>query len=175
MVKMFHDGFCWSVFMSTDMFISLPYNIILRKQVLEMDAVLPSAAEELLREIQKQYLETKQIPDDLLLALKFMFGPIAVHALDLVDQHSVTQFVAPSGRAVYQVIGSSGRVYSCFSSCHYCSCPAFSFSVLRKNDSLLCKHILAVYLSQATGTCQEVTTSAGHVTGLLLAKEEDNT
>lgn len=36
-----------------------------------------------------------------------------------------------------QVLGSSGKTYTCLASCHYCSCPAFSFSVLRKSDSLL--------------------------------------
>ncbi|XP_022416637.1 zinc finger SWIM domain-containing protein 7 isoform X1 [Delphinapterus leucas] len=35
------------------------------------------------------------------------------------------------------VLGSSGRTYVCLASCHYCSCPAFAFSVLRKGDSLL--------------------------------------
>lgn len=28
-------------------------------------------------------------------------------------------------------------MYTCFVSCHYCPCPAFSYSVLRRNDSLL--------------------------------------
>ena len=35
--------------------------------------------------------------------LKFIFGPSAVPALDLVDQRSVTRVMSPSGRTAYQV------------------------------------------------------------------------
>uniref|UniRef100_A0A670Z6F0 Uncharacterized protein n=1 Tax=Pseudonaja textilis TaxID=8673 RepID=A0A670Z6F0_PSETE len=34
--------------------------------------------------------------------LRFVFGTSVVPALDLVDRQSVTRFVSPSGRAVYQ-------------------------------------------------------------------------
>uniref|UniRef100_M3XH52 Zinc finger SWIM-type containing 7 n=1 Tax=Latimeria chalumnae TaxID=7897 RepID=M3XH52_LATCH len=74
--------------------------------------------------------------------LKFVFGPSAVHALDLIDQHSVTRITSPSRRTVYQVLGSSGRVYTCFPSCHFCSCPAFVFSVLWRNDALVVSDVL---------------------------------
>ncbi|XP_067165931.1 zinc finger SWIM domain-containing protein 7 isoform X1 [Apteryx mantelli] len=69
--------------------------------------------------------------------LKFIFGPSAVPALDLVDQRSVTRVVSPSGRTAYQVLGSSGKLYTCYSSCHFCTCPAFGFTVLQKSESLL--------------------------------------
>ncbi|XP_054065318.1 zinc finger SWIM domain-containing protein 7 isoform X2 [Rissa tridactyla] len=102
-----------------------------------MDSTLPAVAEELLREIKKAFQETSQVPDDLLLGLKFIFGPSAVPALDLVDQRSVTRVTSPSGRTAYQVLGSSGKLYTCYSSCHFCTCPAFGFTVLQKNESLL--------------------------------------
>ncbi|XP_060115003.1 zinc finger SWIM domain-containing protein 7 [Heteronotia binoei] len=139
-----------------------------------MDATLPAVAEELLREIRKAFQETSQVPDDLLSALKFVFGASAVPALDLVDRQSVTRIVSPSGRTVYQVLGSSGKLYTCYASCHFCSCPAFAFSVLRKSDSLLCKHLLAIYLSQALGRCQEVTVSNKQLTSLLLMEDSLN-
>uniref|UniRef100_A0A8C6XIH9 Uncharacterized protein n=1 Tax=Naja naja TaxID=35670 RepID=A0A8C6XIH9_NAJNA len=69
--------------------------------------------------------------------LRFVFGTSVVPALDLVDRQSVTRFVSPSGRTVYQVVGSSGKLYTCYASCHFCSCPAFAFSVLRKGDNLV--------------------------------------
>ncbi|NXS24810.1 ZSWM7 protein, partial [Mystacornis crossleyi] len=72
-----------------------------------------------------------------------------------------------------QVLGSSGKLYTCYSSCHFCTCPAFEFSVLQKSESLLCKHILAVYLSQAMGACQELSVSEEQLTNILLAEEED--
>ncbi|CAI5794715.1 zinc finger SWIM domain-containing protein 7 [Podarcis lilfordi] len=138
-----------------------------------MGATLPALAEELLREIEKAFCETSHVPDDLLLALKFIFGASAVPALDLVDRQSVTRITSPSGRQVYQVVGSSGKHYTCYASCHFCSCPAFMFSVLRKGDSLVCKHLLAVYLSQALGSCQELTVPDKQLTRLLLQEEEE--
>ncbi|XP_029467132.1 zinc finger SWIM domain-containing protein 7 [Rhinatrema bivittatum] len=138
-----------------------------------MDAVLPAIAEELLKEVKTCYQESSQITDELLLGLKFVFGASALHALDLVDQQSVTQVSCPSGRTLFQVLGSSGKLYICYASCHYCSCPAFAFSVLRKNDNLLCKHILAVYLSQAMKACQELTISNTQMSQMLLAKDEE--
>ncbi|XP_063813444.1 zinc finger SWIM domain-containing protein 7 isoform X2 [Pseudophryne corroboree] len=102
-----------------------------------MEAVLPSVAEELLREIKRCYQETSEISDEHLLGLKFIFGPTALYALDLVDQRSVTHVTSPSRRSTFQVTGSSGKMYTCYKACHYCSCPAFSFSVLRRHESMV--------------------------------------
>uniref|UniRef100_A0A3Q2XFB8 Zinc finger, SWIM-type containing 7 n=1 Tax=Haplochromis burtoni TaxID=8153 RepID=A0A3Q2XFB8_HAPBU len=99
--------------------------------------------------------------------LKFVFGSCALQALDLVDQHSVTCLTAPSGRKAFQVTGGSGRLYTCFLSCHYCPCPAFAYSVLRRNDGLVCKHILAVYLSQAMAATQQESVSDQQMSLLL--------
>ncbi|KAG5844406.1 hypothetical protein ANANG_G00162190 [Anguilla anguilla] len=117
-----------------------------------MSSYLPAVAEQLLRDIRKVYQETSQIPDDLLLALKFVFGPSALQALDLVDQRSVTCLSSPSGRTAFQVIGGSGRPYTCYTSCHYCPCPAFAFSVLRRNDGLLVT--AAHFLSETRGALE---------------------
>lgn len=38
---------------------------------------------------------------------------------------------------------------------------------------LQCKHILAVYLSQAMGACQKLSVSEEQLTSILLAEEED--
>ncbi|XP_028451374.1 zinc finger SWIM domain-containing protein 7 isoform X2 [Perca flavescens] len=105
--------------------------------MLKMRSFLPAVAEQLFRDIKKTYEETSQIPDDLLIALKFVFGPCALQALDLVDQHSVTCLLSPSGRKAFQVMGGSGRLYTCFVSCHYCPCPAFAYTVLRRNEGPL--------------------------------------
>ncbi|KAI5608416.1 zinc finger SWIM domain-containing protein 7 [Silurus asotus] len=116
--------------------------------------------------------------------LRFIFGSCTLQALDLVDQRAVTSVSSPSGRVVFQVLGGSGRVYTCYTSCHYCPCPAFSFSVLRRNESLVmcgkqtavvpteCKHILAVYLCQAMGLCQQEQVSDQHMTLILSGRTE---
>ncbi|XP_063344046.1 zinc finger SWIM domain-containing protein 7 [Pelmatolapia mariae] len=132
-----------------------------------MRSFLPAVAEQLFRDIQKTYQEASQIPNDLLIALKFVFGSCALQALDLVDQHSVTCLTSPSGRKAFQVTGGSGRLYTCFLSCHYCPCPAFAYSVLRRNEGLVCKHILAVYLSQAMAATQQENVSDQQMSLLL--------
>ncbi|AWP00399.1 putative zinc finger SWIM domain-containing protein 7 [Scophthalmus maximus] len=132
-----------------------------------MRSRLPAVAEQLFRDIQKTYEDTSQIPDDLLIALKFVFGPCALQALDLVDQRSVTCLSSSSGRKAFQVIGGSGHLYTCFVSCHYCPCPAFAYTVLRRNEGLLCKHILAVYLCQAIGVTQQESVSDQQMSTLL--------
>ncbi|XP_008569036.1 PREDICTED: zinc finger SWIM domain-containing protein 7 [Galeopterus variegatus] len=114
----------------------------------------------------------RTVPDEHLLSLKFVFGSSAIQALDLVDRQSVTLVSSPSGRHVYQVLGSSGKTYTCLASCHYCSCPAFAFSVLRKSDSLLCKHLLAVYLSQVMRTCQQLSVSDKQLTDIILTEKK---
>ncbi|XP_055056540.1 zinc finger SWIM domain-containing protein 7 isoform X2 [Misgurnus anguillicaudatus] len=102
-----------------------------------MGSCLLSVAEQLFKDIQRTYSQTNQIPDDLLIALRFVFGPCALQALDLVEKRSVTCVTSPSGRKAFQVLGGSGCLYTCYASCHYCPCPAFSFSVLRRNESLM--------------------------------------
>ncbi|XP_056140760.1 zinc finger SWIM domain-containing protein 7 [Lampris incognitus] len=128
---------------------------------------LPAVAEQLLRDVQKSYEDQSQISDDLLIALRFVFGSCAVQALDLVDQRAVTSVSSPSGRQAFQVTGSSGHLYTCFTSCHYCSCPAFAYAVLHRNEGLLCKHILAAYLSQAMGVSQQESVSDQQMSALL--------
>ncbi|KAM6163758.1 zinc finger SWIM domain-containing protein 7 [Rhynchocyon petersi] len=139
-----------------------------------MAVTLPEVVEELLSDMMAAVRENARIPDEHLLSLKFLFGSSAMQALDLVDRKSITLISSPSGRRVYQVLGSSGKTYTCLMSCHYCSCPAFAFSVLRKNESLLCKHLLAVYLSQITGTCQQLSISDKQLTNMLLTEEEQD-
>ncbi|XP_006875985.1 PREDICTED: zinc finger SWIM domain-containing protein 7 [Chrysochloris asiatica] len=138
-----------------------------------MAVTLPAVVEELLSEMATAVRESARIPDEHLLSLKFIFGSSAVQALDLVDRQSITLLSSPSGRRVYQVLGSSGKTYICLVSCHYCSCPAFAFSVLRKSDRLLCKHLLAVYLCQVMGTCQQLSVSDKQLTDILLTEEEE--
>ncbi|KAK3509174.1 hypothetical protein QTP70_020286 [Hemibagrus guttatus] len=137
-----------------------------------MASCLPAVAEQLLKDLQKTYSEKSQIPDELLIALRFIFGSCTLQALDLVDQRAVTCVSSPSGRVVFQVLGGSARLYTCYTVGHYCPCPAFSFSVLRRNESLLCKHILAVYLCQAMGLCQQEQVSDQRMTLILSGKAE---
>uniref|UniRef100_A0A8C6RN55 Zinc finger SWIM-type containing 7 n=1 Tax=Nannospalax galili TaxID=1026970 RepID=A0A8C6RN55_NANGA len=133
-----------------------------------MAVALPEVVEELLSEMAAAVRDSARSTG----LLKFVFGSSAIQALDLVDRQSITLISSPSGRRVYQVLGSSGKTYTCLASCHYCSCPAFAFSVLRKNDSLLCKHLLAIYISQVMRNCQQLSVSDKQLTDILLMKKK---
>ena len=121
---------------------------------------LQSIADQLLLEVKREQQETGHISDDLMSALQSVFQQPLIQAFDLIDRDAITHFVCPSGRELYRVQGSSSqRVYTCLVSSNYCSCPSFVYTVLVKEDSLMCKHMLAVQLARAMGCSQEVTVS----------------
>lgn len=79
----------------------------------------------------------------------------------------VTKVVSTSGRWVYQVIGSSGTPYVCFPHSIFCQCPAFKFSVLKKRESVICKHVLAARLATAMGMIEEKCVSDEYIRDVL--------
>ncbi|XP_038062124.1 zinc finger SWIM domain-containing protein 7-like [Patiria miniata] len=107
------------------------------------------------------------LPEDLLSALHFVFKAPLLQALDLVDNKSVTKITCPAGRIAFQVLGSSGIPYICLPSSNFCSCQYYSFTVLKRNDVDLCKHVLAVLLSCAMEVCQEQQVSNDRMTQTL--------
>ncbi|KAK1331715.1 hypothetical protein QTO34_009689 [Cnephaeus nilssonii] len=133
---------------------------------------LPAVVEELLSEMATAVRESARVPDEHLLLLKFVFGSSALQALDLVDRQSVTLISSPSGRHAYQVLGSSGKTYTCLASCHYCSCPAFAFSVLRKSDSLLVRMAQSLPTAPELGKKLQLSVSDKQLTDMLLMKKK---
>lgn len=85
-------------------------------------------AEQLLTEVNSVYSKTGKLSDELLSALNFVFQAPLLPALDIIDNRNVTTISCPSGRKVYQVIGTSGTPYICLPSGSYCSCPAYRYS-----------------------------------------------
>ena len=111
--------------------------------------VIQSTTEQLFLEVKMETEENGRISDDLLSALSFVFQHALLPAFELLDQRAVCHYSCPSGRELYRVRGSGGRMYSCFTSSNYCSCPSFVYTVLVREDALLCKHALAVQLARA--------------------------
>lgn len=122
-------------------------------------AVLHFIAEQLIAEVKRESSEVGFLSDNLLSALHSVFHQHLLHAFDLVDRSSVTRFTCPSGRELYRVRGSSARSYTCFLSSSYCNCPSFVYAVLVKEDSLVCKHTLAVQIARAMNRCRELEVS----------------
>ncbi|OWF55989.1 zinc finger SWIM domain-containing protein 7-like isoform X2 [Mizuhopecten yessoensis] len=122
-------------------------------------SVLYSVTEQLLKEVEHSYKSTGRLTDEILSALQFVFQTTLLPALDLVDQRNVTRLSSPSGRIIYQVVGSSGTPYTCLATSIYCSCPAYRFSVLLKQDHIMCKHTLAIRLAITMDLCKELKVS----------------
>ncbi|XP_068748825.1 zinc finger SWIM domain-containing protein 7-like [Montipora capricornis] len=110
-------------------------------------------ADQLFVEVRLVKEQHGQLTDELLSALHFVFHQPLLHALDLVDQKKVTKLTSTSGRVLYQVEGSSNRVYNCLITGEFCTCPSYTYTVLVKTESLMCKHLLAVHLAEALGEC----------------------
>ncbi|EDO33107.1 predicted protein, partial [Nematostella vectensis] len=120
-----------------------------------MSLRLPRIAEQLFKEVRLCKLHHEMLTDELMSALYFVFHEPVLHGLDLVDRRSITKLVSPSGRTIYQVIGSAGQMYTCLLSSDYCTCPSYTYTVLVKMDSILCKHLLAAHLAEALGNIKE--------------------
>jgi len=97
------------------------------------------------------------VTEDLLRQLQFFFPDnLILAALDLIDRECVIRYISPISRTHLQVIGSTTRynvkldlpLGSQHSSKFWCSCPAFTFSVLLSETHFMCKHVLASRLAE---------------------------
>ena len=109
------------------------------------------------------------ISDQLLSDLFFAFQTPLEHALDLIDKAAVTRLVnrlCPD-HFVLQVVGSSGSTYTCFPESPFCTCPFYKFSVLRKEEFIMCKHAIAVRLALCLDAYKDVEISPAEFAKLL--------
>ncbi|KAL0205724.1 hypothetical protein P9112_001031 [Eukaryota sp. TZLM1-RC] len=98
------------------------------------------------QEILSQLDSSTDVSQDILEILDLVFPSQLEPALQLIDQKAVHVYECQdSGRQISLVQGRS-TVYLVLN--EFCSCPAFTYTVL-KDTSLLCKHQLAVRLFKA--------------------------
>ncbi|KAK3871945.1 hypothetical protein Pcinc_022943 [Petrolisthes cinctipes] len=121
----------------------------------------------LLQVVEEQQKSSGTISPEVLRSLNLVHSHSLTNALDLIDGNKVTKVVSTSGRWVYQVIGSSGTPYVCFPHSVFCQCPAFKFSVLKKRESVICKHVLAARLATAMGVTEEKFVSNEYIVDVL--------
>jgi len=123
--------------------------------------------ENLMDAVRNSYKEHGTLTNDILSVLHSVIPGPLLAALDLIDRQAVTILESPSGRRVYQVIGSSGTPYICLLSTDYCSCPAYKYAVLTRGDTKYCKHLLSIRLSVAMETCKQQEISNSELTSAL--------
>ncbi|KAH8090753.1 hypothetical protein HD553DRAFT_14787 [Filobasidium floriforme] len=110
--------------------------------------------------------------DDDLSALSFIFGPMLMPALTLVDRGDVNKISLPNGRQLYRVTGTKGKSYTVYpadvrQANAYCPCAAFTYSCLVAEQQLMCKHVLAVRIAEKTGRCKAIVSGRDGVADLL--------
>ncbi|RXG59438.1 Zinc finger SWIM domain-containing protein 7 [Armadillidium vulgare] len=110
---------------------------------------LEITSEQLIKLAGETYQDSGALKPEILHSLYLLHGQTLLSALDLIDNEKVTIIECPSGRWVYKVIGGSGAYYTLLPNLSFCQCPAYRYSVLKRKDSLVCKHVLAAKLSSA--------------------------
>ncbi|EAU91724.1 hypothetical protein CC1G_04492 [Coprinopsis cinerea okayama7 len=107
-------------------------------------------------------LETDTLTDESYAKLGALFPEtLVVAALDLVDRGNVLKLIFPwnKNKTEYQVLGTTATYLV-----HldlpaeipfYCSCPAFSYSVLSTGTHIMCKHLLATLIARHLDACVE--------------------
>ncbi|KAK8724913.1 hypothetical protein OTU49_010974 [Cherax quadricarinatus] len=123
--------------------------------------------EGLLQVVKVEYQSSGQLSSEVLHSLHLLHGQSLLNALDLIDSKKVTKVISSSGRWVYQVTGSSGTPYVCLPNSIFCQCPAFKYAVVKRRDSVMCKHVLAAHLSTAMGTNEEKNVSDEYIMDIL--------
>lgn len=111
--------------------------------------------------------ECSRILNEHLLSLKFVFGSSVVHILDPVDQQSITLISLPNERSL-KVLVKHLLVGLLIITAHVLN---LSSCLLSKSDSILCKHLLAVYLNQVMEICQQPSVSDKQMTSILMVKK----
>ncbi|GIY31844.1 zinc finger SWIM domain-containing protein 7 [Caerostris darwini] len=137
-----------------------------------MTSIIGETFTEIVETIRTEYEKEKKLSEGTLSMLSFLFDFTAVQALDLVDHRCVMLVNSPSGRELYKIQKNATEFHICLKNSNYCTCPSFSFHVLKK-DQLMCKHKLAAVLSTAMGLCKEVQYADETVT-LMLAGENNS-
>ncbi|XP_067669990.1 zinc finger SWIM domain-containing protein 7-like isoform X2 [Haliotis asinina] len=130
--------------------------------------VVSAVGQQLLGEVERVYSAHGRLTDEILSSLQFVFQGPLLPALDLVDRKAVSIITSPSGRSLYQVMGSSGTPYTCFTSSTYCSCPSYRFSVLLKEVNMMCKHRLAILLSKRMGLIRTASATDQELSSMIV-------
>ena len=100
--------------------------------------------------------KSKDVSESDLTSLLWLCTDDVVPALSICDAKCTTKNVAPSGREVYHVVGSRGNKYTCLKDEFFCNCKSFTNFVIIKGNKFICKHVLAVLISDALGECDVV-------------------
>ncbi|XP_064620320.1 zinc finger SWIM domain-containing protein 7-like [Lineus longissimus] len=128
---------------------------------------MDGTVEQLFAEVKRTSEGKGCVTDEVMSALNFVFQASLLPALDLVDNKCVTHISSPNGRTVYQVIGSSGTPYTLCETVNFCCCPAYRYAVLKREDQMMCKHFLAMKLSEALGVCKQEEVTDKEMVSLL--------
>lgn len=121
----------------------------------------------LLSVVKEEYNSKGQLSTEVLHSLYTVHGQSLLNALDLIDSKKITITTSTSGRWLYQVTGSFGTPYVCLPNSIFCQCPAFKYSVVKRSENLMCKHVLAAWLASAMGVAEKKEVSDEYIQDVL--------
>ncbi|KAK7079053.1 Zinc finger SWIM domain-containing protein 7 [Halocaridina rubra] len=121
--------------------------------------------------VKEEYQAKGQLSPEVLQSLYAVHGQSLQNALDLIDSKNITVVTSTSGRWLYQVTGSLGTPYVCLPNSVFCQCPAFKYSVVKRRENILCKHVLAAWLSSAMGLSEQKSVSDEYLQDMLTCLE----
>lgn len=124
-------------------------------------------ASQLFKEIAEEWNTVGEISDSLIRDVITLFPSIIYPAFDIVDRRNVKKLISPSGRYLYQVASKSDQWYPCMLEANYCPCPSYQFSVVNKDEWIMCKHLLATNLAISLDYVLEISVPNQRITQLL--------
>lgn len=108
------------------------------------------------------------------LELNSLFGTVLSRSLEVLEtcviKHYLSDFVDHPG--IIEVFGSTGKSYKFYTGINYCTCPSFTFDVIKHKSQYTCKHNLAARLAIILKRIQVVKTSRLKFKGLLKELQE---
>lgn len=107
--------------------------------------------------IFRQLKEEGTLTKKTTLTLYSIFDKTLLESLQLTEGKQVTKVQSDSGRIIYRVSNecilqqddtSQKTINTCMTKPRYCNCDKFIQDIILKNEMIMCRHILAVELSE---------------------------
>ncbi|KAL0145718.1 zinc finger SWIM domain-containing protein 7 [Mucor lusitanicus] len=116
-------------------------------------------SDEVIDLIFKRLEEEGTLTKETTLRLYSIFDKTLLESLQLTEGKQVTKVQSDSGRALYRVSNeciseledpaAQEIINTCMINPRYCNCDKFIQDVILRNDMVMCRHVLAVKLSES--------------------------
>eukprot|EP01001_Neometanema_parovale_P000127 NODE_10134_length_608_cov_50.698969_g9860_i0.p1 GENE.NODE_10134_length_608_cov_50.698969_g9860_i0~~NODE_10134_length_608_cov_50.698969_g9860_i0.p1 ORF type:complete len:132 (+),score=25.56 NODE_10134_length_608_cov_50.698969_g9860_i0:81-476(+) len=118
------------------------------------------------REVLEKIKAAGTLSEESLRELMCVMPKLLPGALEICDRGMVSKATAtPSNRQIWLVKGRSSSHYLCHAD--FCTCPAFTYACVLKQEQMYCKHLAAVLLGSALNKYQHVSVTDVQLAAML--------